>query len=159
MTESWCVLTAFNHFASHSASLETTNLYLSSFIRYYYYFIFNLTSKWDDTVFVWFISLSIMNSGSIHIFINGRIFIWLNRISLFFGIYICIYILKNFYPFSIYGHLGCFYVMVIVNNAKMDMGCRYLFKLVFWTFFLLRLLDNTTLNSKKGTEMKEINIR
>ena len=46
-------------------------------------------------------------------------FLWLK-------IFHCVYI-PHLYSF-IHGHLGCFHILAVVNNAA---GCIYLFKLVF----------------------------
>ena len=37
-----------------------------------------------------------------------------------------IYIPRLLYPFVHQGHLGCFYVLVVVNNAAVNRGCRYI---------------------------------
>ena len=36
------------------------------------------------------------------------------------------------YPLISDGHLGCFQIFVIVNNAAMNTGCTYSFELVLW---------------------------
>ena len=51
-------------------------------------------------------------------------FSWLNNIPLY--IYHIFFI-----HLSTDGHLGCSYVLAIVNNATMNMGCSYLFNMVF----------------------------
>ena len=33
-------------------------------------------------------------------------------------------------PLSIDRHLGCIHVLAVVNNAAVNMGCRYLFELI-----------------------------
>ena len=55
-------------------------------------------------------------------------FLWLSNIPL------CIYTYNIFSHSSVYGHLGCFRDLAVVNRAAMIIGVRYLFKLVF-SFF------------------------
>ena len=58
---------------------------------------------------------------------------WLSSISLF--IYLYIYIPIFFIHSSANGYLGCFYILANVNNATIELGCMYLFKLVFLFIF------------------------
>ena len=86
-------------------------------------------------IFLWFISLSILLSRSIYIIIIGRIsffFLWLNNIPCV-CICVCthtIYTSSSFIS-SVHGYLGCFVILALVNNAAMNIGCKYLFKVVF----------------------------
>ena len=49
--------------------------------------------------------------------------------------YVYIYTYHIFFIHSsIDGHLGCFLVLAIINNAAMNMGCMYLFELEFSSF-------------------------
>ena len=44
---------------------------------------------------------------------------------------VCVCVFMFFIHLSVDGHLGCFYVLAIVNSASMNTGCIYLFELVF----------------------------
>ena len=66
-------------------------------------------------VFLWLISLSIMPSRFAHV-ANGRICFFNDWI-----LFHCMYIHNFFIHSSIDGHLHCFYVLAIANNAVMNM--------------------------------------
>ena len=74
---------------------------------------------------VWRISQCIILSRSTYTIGNGRIsfFLWLSSIPL------CVYItsLSIHVPMD----TDCFYILAIVNSAVMNIGCMYLFEIVF----------------------------
>ena len=51
----------------------------------------------------------------------------------FYGwtVFHCIYTYDIFIHSSVNGYLGCFHIVVIVNTAAMNIGCMYLFEVVF----------------------------
>ena len=74
-------------------------------------------------VFVWFGSLSMRISRSIHVAINGIIsfFLWLSNIPLCIYVCVCLCIYPIFLnQSSISGHFGCFYVLAIGSKAAMN---------------------------------------
>ena len=48
---------------------------------------------------------------------------------------VCIHTPHFLYPSFFDGHLHCFHTLTVVNNGAVNVGCKYLFKLVF-LFFL-----------------------
>ena len=84
-------------------------------------FVLDSTYKWDHAVFVflWFISLSITYSRSIHIVANGQIsfFLWLNNIHFR-------YTPQHLYPFIHQWTLTLFPYLATINNAEMNMGVQ-----------------------------------
>ena len=68
---------------------------------------------------VWFTSLSLIISGSIHVAINGIISFFFMAENYFFLFMYHIFFIHS----SVNGHLGCFHVLAAVNGAAMDSEC------------------------------------
>ena len=63
----------------------------------------------------WLISLSIMLSRSIHVVTKGKVFFFYGQV-----VFHCINVHTCFSHSSTDGHLGCFCILVIVNNTVMN---------------------------------------
>ena len=97
-----------------------------------FYFL-DSTYKWQHAVFVflWVMSLSIILSRSIHVFVHGKIFIF------FYGwvVFHCVYIPHLPYPFICLWKLGCFHILAIVSNTALNTGVHVSFQIRVFVFF------------------------
>ena len=74
-------------------------------------------------VFLFLASLCVTGSSFIHLTRTklNVFLLWLSNIPL--HVYVCIYIYHDFFIHSsVYGYLGCFHVLVIVNSTAMNIG-------------------------------------
>ena len=80
------------------------------------------------------ICLSLSDLSHLALKVHSRCREWLDfLLSHSWIIFYCVYI---HYPLILYCsfidiHLGCFHIVVIVNNARKKWGCRYLFDILF----------------------------
>ena len=82
-------------------------------------------------VFLWLTSLSIIISRSIHVAANGII----SLLSMAEE-YSIVYMYHIFFTrSSVDGHLGCFHILAIVNNAARNIGVHILFQPSVFVFF------------------------
>ena len=106
-------------------------------IHEFRFFLLDSTYKWDHTVFVFLCltHLSTTPSRSIHVVTSGR------TSFLMVGSYFMIDTHHIFFIHSpISGHLGCFYILAIVNNAEWAEQCIFLFKIVILFLYSQRLV-------------------
>ena len=78
---------------------------------------------------VWLISLSIIPCRSTYVVAN-------DKISFFMAKYhYIVYVYHIFIYSSINGHLGCFYILITVNNAEINRGVHIYFQIRIFVFF------------------------
>ena len=105
----------------------TTSMFsvsMSVSILCFFTFLFSdSTYKYNyaEFAFLWLIPCSIMPCRFTHVVINPKVsfFLWLCYIAYIYHIF--------FMHSSISGHLGCFYNLVTLNNAAMNIGGAYTF--------------------------------
>jgi len=82
---------------------------------------------------IWFISLSMIISRSIHVATNGIIsFFFYGEVSI-----ICMYWIFLIHS-SADGHLGCFHVLATVNSAAMNIGVYVSFQIMVFSGYMPR---------------------
>ena len=77
---------------------------------------------------IWLISVSIIPSGSSHVAAHSKIssFLWLNSIPVFHIFFVCA---------SVDGHLVCFHILAMVNNAAVNIWVHVSFWINVFIFF------------------------
>ena len=107
---------------------------------------------WYFSFSSWFISLSLINSRPIHVAAN-------DIISFFFMAkwYSTVYMYHNFFIHSsVDGHLGCFCVLGIVNNAVVNIQMHISFQIMVFSGYLWGFSCGSVVKNQLAVQEKQI---